>query len=137
MTFNAKYRLRIIILWVSMLSLGIGLILYNLNKNISFFYTPAEVIDYANKGEIKTGEQVRIGGLVKPGSLESQAGSKFNFKIMDESEELEVTYQGGLPNLFKENQTVVITGRLTEGAVIATEILAKHDENYKPPKLRD
>jgi cytochrome c-type biogenesis protein CcmE len=137
MTINAKARLKIIIIWISILALGIGLILYNLDQNISFFYTPEEIYNYAQSGKIKQGEIIRIGGLVKPSSFVRLQEAKFRFVITDGTRELTVHYEGALPNLFKENQTVVATGKYYNSTLIASEILAKHDENYRPPKLNN
>ena len=107
-----------------------GLLLYALNSNIVFFYTPTQV----SQGEAPSGRAFRIGGLVEPGSLERD-GTQVEFVVTDGEHQIAVSYVGTLPDLFREGKGVVAQGRLDDaGHFTASEVLAKHDENYMPPE---
>lgn len=116
------------------------LVLYALRANIDLFYTPTEILQ--GKGEDhekpKIDQRLRVGGMVMPGSVKRDPQSlKVEFKIYDAQGAIAVTYQGILPDLFREGQGVVAQGRLAEGNVVqAKEVLAKHDENYTPPEVK-
>ena len=125
-----KQKLLLILAVGFVLALAIGLILYALRTNISLFYTPAQVV----AGATKPDQVFRIGGLVKRGSLQHQAGLMIEFVLTDLHQQIPVQYTGLLPDLFREGQGIVAQGRLSPtGVFIAQEILAKHDENYHPP----
>lgn len=109
--------------------LGTYIILYNLEQNIIFFYPPSKI------SEIKTHKEVRVGGLVKPCSIVKINPKEIKFVITDKIQDLTVFYQGVLPVLFRENQGVVASGKLSGDSFIATELLIKHDENYMPPEV--
>ncbi|KAJ6644953.1 Cytochrome c-type biogenesis protein CcmE [Pseudolycoriella hygida] len=109
-----------------MSSLAIYMILHNLKDNITFFYPPSKI------NAVKTGQEFRVGGLVKVGSIEKEAPNRVNFIITDNIKELAVTYQGLLPALFRENQGIVAAGKINNNVFIARELLTKHDENYSP-----
>lgn len=119
----------------------ITLILYALRSNIDLFYTPGEII--YGKGESrqlpKPGERLRIGGMVMPGSVKRDSHSlKVSFKLYDARGVVDVSYEGILPDLFREGQGVVAQGVLENATQIhATEVLAKHDENYTPPEVKE
>lgn len=104
-------------------------------KNLLYFYTPSQVA----AGEAPTGYPFRVGGLVVPGSLERDAGSlRVRFKVTDGPASVAVTYSGILPDLFREGQGIISIGQLNpDGVFEATEVLAKHDENYMPPEVAD
>jgi cytochrome c-type biogenesis protein CcmE len=109
---------------------AIGLVLYALSSNIVFFFTPTQVA--AN--EVPQGRAFRIGGLVEPGSVRRE-GVDVSFRITDNAKTIPVVYRGTLPDLFREGKGVVAQGRLdAAGVFAASEVLAKHDENYMPPE---
>jgi len=127
-------RLAWIILIGLSLAIGIGLILTALDENTQFFYNPSDV---ASQGFEPASNPFRIGGLVVEGSVEKDGGLTTRFAVKDFEREMEapilVTYQGVLPDLFREGQGVVITGQLIGDLdFAASEVLAKHDENYQP-----
>jgi len=106
-----------------------------LNSNMQFFFSPTEVVE--NKAPQNT--SFRLGGLVKEGSLKREDdGLTVHFQVTDNAESIKVTYKGILPDLFREGQGIVTQGRFNEsGDFIATEVLAKHDEEYMPPEVAD
>ncbi len=108
------------------------LILNALNSNIALYVTPSEVA----AGKSPAGQVFRIGGMVKDGSIKRD-GLTVNFVITDMAKDIPVAYTGILPDLFKEGKGAVIQGRLNpDGQFIASEVLAKHDENYMPPEAQ-
>ena len=108
------------------------LILNALNSNIDLYVTPSEVA----AGKSPDGQVFRIGGMVKDGSVKRD-GLTVNFVITDMVKDIPVAYTGILPDLFKEGKGAVIQGRLnSNGQFIASEVLAKHDENYMPPEAK-
>ena len=112
--------------------LAVVLILNALNSNIALYVTPSDVA----AGKSPTGQAFRIGGMVKDGSTKRD-GLTVNFVITDMVKDIPVTYTGILPDLFKEGKGAVIQGRLNpNGQFIASEVLAKHDENYMPPEAK-
>ena len=116
------------------MSIGAILIFKVFNDNIVFYFTPSELLQ-KNKSNIKT--PFRIGGLVKENSLK-QNDDNIEFVITDLNSEIKVQYKGLLPALFKEEQGTVALGVLNEsGIFIASNILAKHDENYMPKEVAD
>tara|TARA_B110000503_G_scaffold17865_1_gene26122 strand:+ start:3712 stop:4128 length:417 start_codon:yes stop_codon:yes gene_type:complete len=127
-----RNRLFGIIAMLSVCSLGIYIILSNLNDNIVFFYPPSEL------SKIKSNtEKVRVGGFVKEGSIELSSDGKVIFIITDYIAELQIEYHDILPALFREKQGVVAEGLLlSKNLFKASKLLAKHDENYRPPELR-
>ncbi|WP_313070690.1 cytochrome c maturation protein CcmE [Atlantibacter hermannii] len=132
-------------LWLAvMVLMGIGititLTLYALRANIDLFYTPGEIINGKNETQVKPepGQRLRVGGMVMPGSVKRDNQTlKVSFKIYDARGVVDVSYEGILPDLFREGQGVVAQGVLEPGNVIvAKEVLAKHDENYTPPEVK-
>jgi cytochrome c-type biogenesis protein CcmE len=109
---------------------GIFMILYSLNTNLDYFFTPSEL---KNK-EISSNKRIKIGGMVLRGSVERQ-GSVISFVITDYENSIDVMYEGIVPDLFKEESGVVALGYLQNGIFEAEEVLAKHDENYMPPNI--
>ena len=111
---------------------GVTLALQAFNENLVFFFSPTQV---AAK-EAPTGRTFRLGGVVEPGSVKRQAdGVTVTFGITDTAKIVPVQYKGILPDLFAEGQGVVAQGKLDEqGVFCASEVLAKHDENYMPPE---
>jgi cytochrome c-type biogenesis protein CcmE len=116
------------------LAVAVGLVLFALRDNIVFFYTPSEL---AQK-HVAPGTRLRIGGLVKEGSVEKNGARDVTFTVTDRTSELRVAYNGQLPDLFREGQGVVADGALTpDGAFRADSVLAKHDERYMPRDVAD
>jgi cytochrome c-type biogenesis protein CcmE len=117
---------------IAALGIAATLILSAFNRNLVFFFTPTQVA--AN--EAPQGRTFRIGGLVAPGSVKRQPdGVTVQFVVTDTAKDLVVAYRGILPDLFREGKGVVTQGRLSgDGVFQATEVLAKHDENYMPPE---
>lgn len=115
-------------------SLFIWLIMMSLNENINHFYSPSEVI----AGSAPDNHSFRIGGLVVTGSVKRDPESlKINFDLTDGNKNFGVLYEGILPDLFREGQGIVATGKLQDNMFIAEEVLAKHDENYMPPEVAE
>lgn len=114
------------------ISIAAVLILNALNSNIALYVTPSEVA----AGKSPAGQVFRIGGMVKDGSVKRD-GLTVNFVITDMVKDIPVAYTGILPDLFKEGKGAVIQGRLDpSGKFVASEVLAKHDENYMPPEAK-
>jgi len=125
-------RLAIILGGLASLGIAAALVLNALNSNVAFFFTPTQV----EAGEAPKGRPFRVGGLVKAGSLERQQMTA-RFVITDTARDMTVKYTGILPDLFKEGKGAVAQGRLDEhGEFVASEVLAKHDENYMPPEAQ-
>jgi len=124
---------RIAIIAASLAALGIAaaLVLNAFQSNLVFFFSPSQV----EANEAPRGKAFRIGGLVETGSVKRQDdGLTVRFRVTDTAKTITVVYTGILPDLFKEGKGVVAQGRLGAGGVFeATEVLAKHDENYMPP----
>ena len=117
-------------------ALVVGLALTALNENINLFYPP----DAIARGEAPVDARIRAGGMVKDGSVVRDAQSlRVEFVLSDlAGSDVPVVYDGILPDLFREGQGIVATGRLgDDGVFVASEVLAKHDENYMPPELAD
>ena len=130
-----KQRLQLVTLLVVASSLVVGLVLYMLRENGNFFYTPAEIIS----GEAPRDVYLRAGGMVVDGSLKRTEDSLWaQFKVTDGIETLTVEYSGILPDLFAEGEAAIASGIVDDNLVLqASEILAKHDENYTPPEVAD
>jgi cytochrome c-type biogenesis protein CcmE len=138
---NPRRQKRLLAISAVVLIIGgaISLTLYALNQNIDLFYTPSEIID-GKMGHIPVaGERLRIGGMVVPGSVRRADDSLVvSFDLVDTGPIVTVSYEGILPDLFREGQGIVATGVLTNATHIqADEVLAKHDEEYMPPELAE
>jgi cytochrome c-type biogenesis protein CcmE len=117
---------------VLVLALAAAFVLNAFQNNLVFFFTPTQVL----KGEAPKNKIFRIGGLVKVGSLQRD-GTDVSFVVTDTAQDIPVRYSGLLPDLFKEGKGVVAQGRLdAQGLMTASEVLAKHDENYMPPEAQ-
>ncbi len=110
-------------------ALAIALVLIALDENIIYFYSPSEI----NQSE--DGTLLRVGGLVKDGSLKISSDLGTKFIIEDNTAEVSVIYNGILPDLFREGQGIVAEGKFIDNLFIANEIVAKHDENYMPKEV--
>ena len=133
---NAKYR-RLFITIIVILTLGLAtkLILMALEDNIVYFYTPNDLIEkFGDTKNIQN--KIRIGGLVLESSIKKE-GKKTIFIITDRKKEVKVVFKGPLPDLFREGQGIVAEGMFQNNNFIASEVLAKHDENYMPPEVAD
>ena len=127
-------RLSLIAAALAVVGAAAGLSLYALSDSIVFFYSPTEV---AQKG-VAPGARMRIGGMVKTGSVVKSADQNVAFVLTDGAHDLQVSYQGLLPDLFREGQGVVAEGVLAApGQIRADTILAKHDERYMPREVVD
>lgn len=124
------YAICVIVVGVT---LATALAMTALRQNITFFYSPSDIL--SGTSELPKYKNFRLGGLVKPGSI-TRTGMNLNFTVTDNLHEISVTYEGIVPSLFAEGQGVVATGRMgSEGIFIASQLLAKHDENYMPPEV--
>ncbi|MBU2916430.1 cytochrome c maturation protein CcmE [Psychrosphaera sp. F3M07] len=140
-----KKRLFIIAASISFLGAATGLMLYGLSQNIDLFYTPSEILQGKDLGNGKIGakpqigQRLRIGGMVVEGSVvRSEHNLDVSFRLTDTGPEVTVKYTGILPDLFREGQGIVAQGILISADTIeATEVLAKHDEEYMPPELAE
>jgi len=131
---KVKIRAAFILLVLISLVLIIYLSLKTLEDNVVYFLSPTEI---QNKEEIKKNEKVRVGGMVKKNSIKSYT-NYISFILTDYKNEINVTYSGTIPNLFSEEKGVVAEGTLKDkNYFIANRILAKHDENYMPPKVNN
>ncbi len=130
-----KQRLLVVLFIVGFSSLAVGLVVYGLRGNINLFFPPAEIA----AGKVPAGQQIRMGGMVVPGSVVRASDSlRVQFQVTDYQATVTAAYTGILPDLFAEGEGVVAAGSLDENGVFqATEVLAKHDENYMPPEVAD
>ncbi len=114
------------------LGVATALVLFALSDTIVFFYSPSDIIEK----KVAAGRRVRIGGLVEMGSVKKLDDARVEFRVTDTAKVLTVSYQGLLPDLFREGQGVIAEGTLeASGAFKADSVLAKHDENYMPPEV--
>jgi len=120
---------------VAVLAVAVGLVLNAFQSNLVFFFTPTQVVS----NEAPQGRTFRVGGLVEEKSLQRASdGITVRFNVTDTAKTIPVVYTGILPDLFKEGKGVVAQGRIgPDGVFRATEVLAKHDENYMPPEAAD
>jgi len=141
---NPRRKKRLSIALVIIIGLGsvTGLVLYALKQNIDLFYTPTQMIEGLGEDKVRpvAGQRLRIGGLVLPGSVKrSSEDLKVRFQLTDNKGGIvTLEYDGILPDLFREGQGIVAQGTLKSATVIsATEVLAKHDEEYMPPEVAE
>ena len=130
-----KRRLYAVLAGLTMLSIAAALVLTAFEDNIVFFYSPTDITNKA----LRPGQTVRLGGLVEADSVKKAAdGVITEFVITDTNKTISVRYAGLLPDLFREGQGVVTQGTLgPDGVFVASEVLAKHDENYMPKEVAD
>jgi len=135
MTPARKKRLSLIILMVAGIAVGVGFALKALNENIMFFFSPADI----QAGKAPANKDFRVGGLVVEGTVKRPGeGLTVEFDLTDNDSQVKVKYTGILPDLFREGQGIIANGRLNDkGEFIASEVLAKHDENYMPPEVME
>lgn len=130
-----KQRLYLVLFIVVFSSAAVGLMVYALSGNINLFYPPAEVA----AGNAPVGQSLRVGGMVVEGSIKrSDTSLQVEFQLTDYQATVPVIFEGILPDLFGEGQGAVAAGKLNEqGVLLASEVLAKHDENYMPPEVAE
>ena len=127
-------RLLLIMLTLVIILSAVLLILYNARENVSYFYTPSEI----DKSDITINKIMRIGGFVENNSFNKISSNSFKFKITDEKASILVTFNGILPDLFREGQGAVIEGAFVDNDIFnATNVFAKHDENYMPASIEE
>ncbi len=128
-----KQRLYIVLFIVVGASIAAALIFYALRENMNLFYSPSDIA--AGKAPLNT--RMRAGGMVREGSVQREGEAlQVNFVVTDYDHDVTVSYEGILPDMFAEGQGVVVTGTQTApGVFVATEVLAKHDEEYMPPEV--
>ncbi len=129
-------RLGVVLFSLLVMGLAATLLLRSFQDNLIFFYTPTQWQAKSVQPGFIAAREMRIGGIVKQGSLRDHAG-EIRFIITDLMHEMPVTYRGMVPSLFRENQGVVAQGKLDHGVFRASTILAKHDENYMPKEVVD
>ncbi len=128
-----KKRLFVVLAILAGVGIAVALALSALQQNINLFYTPSQIA----AGEAPQGTRIRAGGLVEEGSVKRTNDSlSVAFRVTDGAQAITITYQGILPDLFREGQGIVALGRVNaDGVLVADEVLAKHDENYMPPEV--
>ena len=128
-------RIALIVAGLAILGIAATLVLSAFRSNLVFFFTPTQVVQH----EAPQGRNFRIGGLVEKGSVKRQPdGVTVRFVVTDTAKSVPVAFTGILPDLFKEGKGVVAQGKLgADGVFLASEVLAKHDENYMPPEAAD
>ncbi len=128
-----KRRLFTVIAILSVLGCVVALVLYALRQNINVFYSPTEV----QHGNAPSNRMIRLGGMVLPGSVQRQEDLVVKFQVTDFKANIPVEYRGILPDLFNEGKGVVVEGRWRHSGIFKAEtVLAKHDENYMPPEVK-
>ena len=133
---SKKVKSRIFFLAVSLISVAIVIfiILRSLEENVVYFFSPTEIKTNEN---LNVDKKIRVGGLVKENSI-TKNNTTINFIITDLKNEIIVSYKGIVPNLFSEGKGVVVEGKLKDKKYfLANKILAKHDENYMPPEVKE
>ena len=129
-----RRRLLLVLLLVVASAVAVTLVALALQRNVAYLYTPAEVL----RGDAGDHARFRLGGMVAKGSFKRAPGSmEAHFDVDDGDARLPVVYTGILPDLFRENQSVVATGRMRGDVFVAEEVLAKHDETYMPKEVAD
>jgi cytochrome c-type biogenesis protein CcmE len=134
-----KRRLWLILAIVVAAALAATLVALALQRNVAYLYTPAEVLRGSAGESVASGAaKFRLGGMVASNSFKRADGSmQVHFSVTDGDAELPVVYTGILPDLFRENQAVIATGRMQGGTFVAEQVLAKHDETYVPKEVAD
>ena len=130
-----KQRLYLVLFIVLFSSAAVGLVVYGLSGNINLFFPPAEIAS----GKAPIGQPIRVGGMVVENSVQRSNDSlEIRFELTDYEAVVPVVYVGILPDLFDEGQGAVASGLLNaDGVFVASEVLAKHDENYMPPEVAE
>ncbi|MBI5164608.1 MAG: cytochrome c maturation protein CcmE [Magnetospirillum sp.] len=128
-----RQRLYFLLLGMSALGIAVTLVLMALKQDVIYFYSPSQLTEF----KVPANKRIRIGGLVEVGSV-AKEGAITRFRVVDKQSGIDVAFTGLLPDLFREGQGVVAEGKLgADGGFAAAEVLAKHDENYKPKEVAD
>ena len=133
---NPQRRRRLWLVLVLVLAAGLAttLVAMALQRNVAYLYTPSEVL----RGDAGGHARFRLGGMVEQGSFQRAKGSlEAHFRVTDGDAQLPVVYDRILPDLFREGQAAVATGRMLDGTFVAEDVLAKHDETYMPKEVAD
>ena len=134
MTPRRRQRLVLVGLIVVGCTIATGLALLALRENINLFFSPSQIVD----GTAPSNTTIRLGGMVVSGSIQRGDNLGVTFVLTDLAEQVTVTYEGILPDLFREGQGIVTQGKLdSTGRFLAEQVLAKHDETYMPPEVND
>lgn len=130
-----RRRLYAVLAGLTMLGVAAALVLFALEDSLVFFYSPSDL----QTKQVEPGQRIRLGGLVAEGSVKTLPdGVTTSFVVTDMQQSVTIRFRGVLPDLFREGQGVVAEGKLdAEGQFDATEVLAKHDEQYMPPEVAD
>jgi cytochrome c-type biogenesis protein CcmE len=129
-----KRRLIIVLLVLAAALVAVGLTVFALQQNMNYLFTPSQV----RSGQAEAYKTFRLGGMVKAGSIQRSSDSlKVGFTVVDADGAMPVEYTGILPDLFRDNQSVIATGHMAGDHFVATEVLAKHDETYMPKELKE
>lgn len=127
-------RLAIIGSGLAVLGLSVALVMFALRQEIVFFKTPSDLVE----APVTAGTRLRLGGLVEKGSVVRGEGTKVSFVVTDTIKAMKVSYEGILPDLFREEQGIVAEGAVgADGTFVADTVLAKHDETYMPKEVAD
>ena len=131
---KARRRLWIFVAVAPILALAVGLSLYAMRDSVTFFFSPSEAtVEKAPEGRV-----IRLGGLVEMGSVQRSGDGEVAFRVTDNVATTRIVYRGDLPDLFREGQGIVAQGAfLPDRSFRATQVLAKHDENYMPREVQD
>jgi len=128
-----RRRLYIVVVAMSVLGIAAGLVLMSFEDSLVFFHSPSDLVEKP----VPAGRTFRLGGLVEEGSY-AKSGVVITFRVTDLAESIDVRFRGLVPDLFREGQGVVAEGQLDEnGVFVASNVLAKHDENYMPPEVAE
>jgi len=130
-----RKRMLTVVLIVAGVATSVAFALQAFQKNLLYFYSPSQVA----AGEAPASRTIRVGGMVEKGSVVRAPGSlEVRFTVTDFAHDLPISYTGVLPDLFREGQGIIARGRFGDGGLfVAEEVLAKHDENYMPPEVKD
>ncbi len=128
-----KRRIQLVLIGAVMLALATGLVGYGMRDGIEFFRSPSQLSEHPPR----EGERFRLGGLVAEGSVVRGSGREVSFTVTDGGASVPVRFAGLLPDLFREGQGVITSGRLEGEVFVASEVLARHDETYMPKEVAD
>ena len=129
-----KQRMIFVAVLLAGVSVAAGLVFMALGGNMLYFFSPTQV----KAGEAPQNQELRVGGMVVDGSVRHGDDLAVSFDLTDNASVITVSYKGTLPDLFREGQGIVATGKLTRpGHIQASQVLAKHDENYMPPEVAE
>ncbi len=126
-------RLTFVVIALLLLAAAAALVLTAFEDNIVFFYSPTDIMEKS----LKPGQRLRLGGLVEENSVKKPGDAVVLFRITDTNKAVPVRYKGILPDLFREGQGVIAEGKMEGAVFLASEVLAKHDENYMPPGVAE